>query len=1011
MSVTPPNRFKKKTLSSAIVDFIEDIAYFVGSIFGTHANSFCDLETADGPYALVTKPGELVSAIEIRGIRMLVGPDEFEDLCASLTRTLVPIMGRPGHVIQCWFQRDPQGTGQMIDAVLEPSRLTAERLQLDVADILSSRARHLPKFCADERMMIGVWTLKAALPKQTLANAGKQRQKAFSNIENIGAFSRTGTQNILATMPDLRNIHDSAVQTIHDALESSGFSVRRLSSHEMVREIRTAISPEVTPAQWRPCLPGDPVPRMPRGPYREDDLSEIGYPPLSWQIFPQDIERSKNRKFVTIGNRMYAPLFIEIPPMEIMPFSRLFNLIDAAKLPWRISFMMEGGNSNSLGFKAMMASLLTWAGTFNRQIDEAVAALKRAEFEGVPSMRIRMALVTWAPAGEEDVLNDRIARLAKAVASWGNAEVREVTGDPMSGFVASCPLLTLDNSANVAVAPIEDVVRFLPVDRLTSFWDAGGVVFRTLDGRIIPFEPGSSRQSTSNYLFFAPPGKGKSVLMASINLASCIKSGIEVIPYITYLDIGPSSRYFVELMRDSLPDEQRHLATAIKFRMSRDYAVNVFDTQLGFRHPLPAEKSFLVDFLTQLATPAERTTPYDSMSTLAGKVIDEAYRIFADTTKSKPKVYVRGIRPEIDALLDNHHYYPGRGEPWWCIVDFLFEKGYTHEAYVAQRYAVPTLEDIAAVAQEPSISDLYRNVTVDTGEPLNAAFSRLLADSVRDFPVLSCETRFDVGDARILSIDLDEVAKDGGPAAQRQSAIMYLVARFVGTKNFRMDPSIIKEAGELYREYYKIRVQDIHSTMKWVVYDEFHRTSFSPSVRNQVIVDLREGRKWNLGVMLASQSVDDFDASIKEFSSAFFILNAGTPQNANKLQDIFGFNDTAKKMLLHHANGPTAAGAPFLAQFLTNKGSSAQFLVSSISPVEAWGFSTTAEDVLIREKLSARIGSSYARNLLAQRFPGGSAKSEVERMRAEMKRGDDEDAGVIDRIVESLVEQFTKRPT
>lgn len=83
--------------------------------------------------------------------------------------------------------------------------------------------------------------------------------------------------------------------------------------------------------------------------------------------------------------------------------------------------------------------------------------------------------------------------------------------------------------------------------------------------------------------------------------------------------------------------------------------------------------------------------------------------------------------------------------------------------------------------------------------------------------------------------------------------------------------------------------------------------------------------------------------------------------------------------------------------------------MSSISPVEGWGFSTTAEDVLIREKLSVRIGSSNARNLLAQRFPGSSAKSEVERMRANVKRGDDDDGGVIDRIVEDMVDLFVKK--
>ena len=45
------------------------------------------------------------------------------------------------------------------------------------------------------------------------------------------------------------------------------------------------------------------------------------------------------------------------------------------------------------------------------------------------------------------------------------------------------------------------------------------------------------------------------------------------------------------------------------------------------------------------------------------------------------------------------------------------------------------------------------------------------------YVVLKEPTHFDLGDAQIVSLDLDEVATRGGEIQDRQSAIMYMLAR------------------------------------------------------------------------------------------------------------------------------------------------------------------------------------------------------------------------------------------
>ena len=83
-------------------------------------------------------------------------------------------------------------------------------------------------------------------------------------------------------------------------------------------------------------------------------------------------------------------------------------------------------------------------------------------------------------------------------------------------------------------------------------------------------------------------------------------------------------------------------------------------------------------------------------------------------------------------------------------------------------------------------------------------------------------TRFDLGDAQIVSLDLDEVATRGGPAAERQSAVMYMLARHVLGARFFLMPDDVKLMPERYQPYHAERIEAIREDPKRLCYEKAH---------------------------------------------------------------------------------------------------------------------------------------------------------------------------------------------
>ncbi len=993
-----------------VVDGFTTLLSWLSSGLKMTADSYCDLETAENKTTLVARDGSLVTILRIEGATALIGTPEFDRLHSGVSQSLQATLSRPGHSVQMLFSYDRDGAKQEIADNFLSARQTAKEIGLQLDDLFEERINYLSNYCAKEDVFFVLWTRPSGLTKEQASRTIKDKQK-FIRKNEIPPFK--DSQNLIAAFPDLRNAHDAFVRATYNDLNALNLQTGVLNIHDALHEVRMTTDPEFTDRTWKPTLPGDKIPKRASEIF-EDEISNILYPPLTQQLMPRDAERLDFRT-MRIGDRVYSAIFVDLFPKDVKTFLHLFNRVHASQIPWRISYLMQSNGLESAKMRQILSAILSFTSAQNRLLHDSLQILQEIEVNALDAVvRLQVVACTWAPADNIRLLRTRAALLAKALQGWGNCEVSEVTGDPFGGVVSSMLGISGSSEAMPAIAPLSEVVYMAPLTRPASPWKTGALLFRSPDGKLWPYQPGSAKQTTWIDILYARPGSGKSVLSNAINLALALSAGLKRLPRIAIIDIGPSSSGLISLLKEALPPEKRHYVASYRLRMTPDYSINPFDTQLGARYPTPQERSFLVNFLTLLATPLGEDRPYDGVADMAGMVVDELYKVLADN--GNPYTYTAGLETIVDEIIEEIGFVKDQHTTWWEITDALFLAGFNHEAMLAQRYAMPLLADAASICRNKSVEDLYGEIKAPTGESLIDAFARMISSAVREYPILSRVTRFDIGEAKIVSLDLDEVAKTGGEAADRQTAVMYMLARYVLARDYYLTEDNVNDMAEQYQDYHKTRIMELRDDPKRLVYDEFHRTSHAKAVRDQVIVDMREGRKWKVQVALISQSLEDFDSVMIEFATSIYIMDAGPAQAIKKTAEIFGLSETAKLVLANKVHGPREGGSTFLAQFATKDGLNTQLLTCTIGPIELWAFSTTAEDAKLRNTLYRHLGHMTARQVLARVFPSGTATSFIE---ARLEQAQEQEGflaeidslGVVDQLVEDILTAYSKNPT
>lgn len=982
------------------------ISPFHRAMHGT-VESFIRLETAEDEQTLVAKDGSLITVIKVDGARQMIGENEYRDLITAGALKLGARFEKPGHALQVYFVRDPDRITADLERRFKSIRTTAENIGLDVQDLLDERVKHLSHYLSYEECYFVLWSRGSSLTKGEIDQIKKEAgEKGKRWVRAKDA------QNPLAALEPLRNRHVSYVAGFRSALDEMGFKSETLEVHAALRAVRDNIYPTRANEEWRAVLPGDPLPS--NAPTQIADMSELLWMPLATQLAIGD-GKVINDQVVQIGDLLWSGFDMVLAPMDPSPFPMLLNRLFEAKVPYRISFMIEGGGAATIALKTFAATMMSITNPANKQIKFALEGVtKLARSEAVVKMRISLA--TWARRDQLKELMNRKSVMMQAVESWGYCQVSDASGDPMACVMSSALGIHCGGTAPAAIAPLYEVLKLLPWQRPSSPFNVGAVMFRTPDGKPWPYQTGTNMTTTWFDLIFAQPGAGKSVLMNALNLGTILTPGLNRLPFIAIIDIGPSSSGLISLVKEALPPERSHEAAYYRLQMSHEYAVNPFDTQLGCRYPLVDERSYLTELLTLLCTPPGADRPYDGMQQLAGLVVDEMYRWRDDrAANAEPRPYLPRVDSDVDEGLQKHNIHLPPDPYWWDIVDKFFDIGDYRLANLAQRHAVPVLGDSITASRRPQIQTLLEETTTGTSaESLIAAFERMITSAVREFPILSAITQFEISSARVCALDLMDVAPQGDANADRQTAVMFMLARNTLVRSWWMGMDSLRQIPEKYRAYHESRLNDIGETPKRLSMDEFHRTSSSPSVRGQVVRDVREGRKRGVQIVLASQMLDDFDKDMVDLATGAWVLGTAVSDKAvDNVRDRFGLTETARNVIRYRLTGPKASGAPALLVLGTTEGRYEQHLINTLGPIELWALSTTSEDVAIRTRLYKRVGAGRARQLLAATFPGGSARNEIKRrvlMRAESGEAKGAATGaVVEDIVEELVKAHQRR--
>lgn len=998
--------------------------------FDKKVYDFCDLETVEQE-TLVANDGSLATIIRLEGIQTLLPYQDFVTICKTLETDLAVFMQKIGYQIQVLYNKDFEGH-DMLESIRRSKHHTAKNLQADLHSIIDEQINKYLEYVYNEQCYWVFWS------RPTLLNQAENQQKQQTeqtyrkeNVDILRQFDKHEHQYSFQDSSLLMQQHQAFVQTIAAKLQSLGFVIEILSAKEMLYSIRKHILPHRTDLNWQASYPGQPLPirikesdSLLEGTENQEKQVDILYTQLAKQLINAPAYEGAHGQVtdetaVKLGERIYLPVVFEVPPLKLQNFNELFSGLNRAtirlengqlkSMPYSISFMIEGCMMGGFSLNQLLASFLGFLANKNQQINQAHSKLKQYGDQDGILAKLSISAMTWisdTPYSISQMAMQK-ASFIKTLQSWGNPVVIDKIGSPMQGLQSNGLALTYKPIAQQGLATLKDILAILPITRPASLFKQGNIVFRSRDGKAFRYQRFSSEQTTWITLITGRPGFGKSVLMNDNNIELCLSEGLQELPYICNIDIGVSSRGMIDLIRQSLPEDKQYLAMYARLQNTREFSVNPFDTPLGCRMPLAKDKTYLVNFLTILATPPERKgKAYQGMSDFISRLIDAVYRYKSGLNdRSYPNRYTYGHHQSLDTLVQTLELNQ-QNISYWNLVDTLFTNGHLFEAEVAQRYAVPLLDDFIAMASDHDISNEFKHAKTEQDIPINEAFQTGLRGAISQFPILANVTQFDVGSSRIMSLDLNDITTSGKTANDyKQNALMYMMARQCFAKKVAFSKEDLLQIPDLYKIYYENKINSLMDAFKTLCYDEYHRTGNIDAIENQTMVDARESRKWQMELVIASQFLEDM-GHIASIATNIFICDAGTHASREYLKKTIGLQAHHEKALVDCVNGPDASGMSFLAIQDTKKNAKVyQIYTLSIGARRLWALSSTAEDRRLRQYLIEKgLTQSEALTLLAKNYPQGSCKKALEYYKQQHQL--DEVGSVIELIAHKLLEEY-----
>lgn len=951
------------------------------TITKTNLSDYSNLDSVVDDYTIMTEDGSYVSIFEIKGVKKIMDESERLNLEEKFNISLSSMFSSDGVEVQFCYVRNPENTKDFLMEKTIPYINTAKNYDVSDFSYFENKVNFLSDYIVEEKVYMVIWS-KPSLIYDLIKTDKEENSERLKELNISGKI--TNAQNPIRLYKNLYYEHQANVKNLKSSLgDECGIDLDLLDVNKACNIVRRSVYGKDTSNKWEPVSPYNELLGGQTDDdkiyHSEKDISEYLWPPISEQVFSQDIERESS-SIIQMGDYYYSSFSLKVASKSKRYFNDLISRVDK-RTPFMISFTLTGDGLQKVAFKKIWSSILAMANAENKHIRNSLTYLNLAQdVKNETIVKFNVNFATWSSSIDKLKINR--STLNREIQSWGKQTTQIVEDDPIEGYLSCVPGLSDIKSGKTIIAPLKKVIHFLPIFRPAHAWEQGSIMFRTNDYKLLPYEPMNANQKYWNDIIFAEPGSGKSVLLQMLVLAKILSPSLDSsvakeLPYIGILDIGFSSRGVVKFLKDFLGKDYTHQVIHKRLTNSIDDAINIFDTQLGARKPTPLQKTFLINTLSSM-TINDDGSNVRGMSKMLDALIDEVYLYYSD--ENSPKRYESSKSVLINKVLKKLNIDP-TNMTWWNVVDALFDKKQYRYAAIAQRYAVPVLKDLIKVSKEtPNIKDNYSDM-VDvggTGQSLLKALTRAITEANKAYPNLSVETRLSVEDSRIIVLDLGEVTESNPVTIvqKQKNAIMYMVGREVVAKNFYINEDLLKTIPNRYKAYHAARIKKSKKLKKSIFYDEFHKTEGIEAVLAQVFRDMREGRKHNVGITLASQVLKDFSENMQLMSTAVFILDNNNSDNVEKQFKL----TKSEKHALDNLKNSKDAGVALMGIFRLKEGRYVQTLYNTLSPTELWSYNSSSDDNRLIEEMELEFGTEVTRKLLSRKFPNGELKPFLEEL-------------------------------
>lgn len=930
--------------------------------------------------AVVLEGGGLASYYWLDGSKGMLDAESLFEMVSHLSEMLGSLFEHPGRVLTVRYFRDVTRSHKQFMKNLEAitDRVEGLGFKKDFARFLRKRGV-LSKYFVPQGALLCIETHLSAIDNRVVKDAIKRNAEKVHK-SGIPLWALKNGQNPFKIVEDMDMTHRSTVSSVESvfAHQLVNVTLNPLTMDEAISVLRNQVGIESVIDPQRKFVSEDrPSPRIVKGnlyvmPSR-----------IAESVLPEEMENLKGG-YVRSGEAIFAPLAVSLgvkDPQNATLASVLNDL--RTDIPFSITWRLQGGAASAALSKKFAATMMKFMNkTANGLIQDSITEVTDAQTHlHDPVCSLQMIVETWAWNDEKDQ-QSLVARRANTLEGsfrsiWG-VQMQKVVADPIDAHLLAQPGLLAKGSVPVLPINLSDAFKMMPLGMATSPWsgdDPAKASFwmRSLQRKILPVMFGDSRvQNSFISLIFGLSGYGKSVLIAN-SIISYMLSQKEL-PYLAMIDVGYGAMALMELLRRYLKDPDLILGFDLH---TKGKVINPFDTQLGYRHPLNSQKEFLVNLIVMIVRRAG-SEEEDMVDEVAEALVKAVYRYRADEPNSHPHRYAPGKDQKIDQALEGLPV--DTRTKWWDVVDMLFQKKEVDLAASAQRYAMPVLGDlIEVITGDATIKSQFGNVNhPKLNMKILDRISLAISQSIDRWPMLAGRSDFSVGKARMVAVNLEHVVKDRSESGKKQAGIMYLMARFMLTKDFLFHPLDAKSAPDLYRRYHELRAERILTTPKLGVYDELHNTNGLPAITNQVEKDAREWRKNNGILLLASQMPDDFSKTLANIATSIYILTNPYGKKDNPLLEKFSLSEKEAAIIKRYCVGGAEGGSGVYCLWRTKTGGDFRQLSYNVAPpAELWAYTTTPKDRALQKYLAAQIGPENALDILSIRYPGGTAMKEI----------------------------------